>query len=119
VEAVDLQFVKGGWDELGPVTLWTRLRVPVVEGENPSPMQRAAAASDYGNGVSRVLDFERYLFINPDLTVALAREPEGEWICLDAVSRLSLEGFGQAESQLFDATGPVGRAVQPLLVAER
>lgn len=116
---MDLRFVKGGWDETGPVTMWTRLVVPVVEGRPPSPLQRTAAAADFGNGVSRVLDFTTHTFINPDLTVALAREPEGEWILFDVVSRISSEGFGQAESQIYDTVGPVGRSVQSLLVDER
>ena len=118
-EAVDLRFAKGGWDETGPVTMWTRLIVPVVEGRSTSPLQRTAAAADFGNGVSRLLDFSTHTFINPDLTVALARVPEGEWILFDVVSRLSEDGFGQAESQIFDSIGPVGRSVQSLLVDER
>jgi acyl-coenzyme A thioesterase PaaI-like protein len=118
-EAVDLRFVHGSWDETGPVTMWTRLLVPVVEGEEATPLQRTAAAADFGNGVSRLLDFGTHTFINPDLTVALARVPEGEWILFDVVSRLSADGFGQAESQIFDRVGPVGRSVQSLLVSER
>lgn len=117
--AVDLRFARGGWDEKGPVTMWTRLVVPVVEGEEPSPLQRVAAAADFGNGVSRILDFDSHTFINPDLTVAFARVPEGEWIGFDAVTRLSPEGYGQAEAQIFDAAGPVGRSVQSLIVAPR
>jgi hypothetical protein len=118
-EAVDLRFVKGGWDELGPVTMWTRLLVPVVEGRATTPLQRTVAAADFGNGVSRVVDFNTHTFINPDLTVSLARVPEGEWLLFDVVSRLSTEGFGHAESQIFDAAGPVGRSVQSLLVSAR
>jgi hypothetical protein len=119
VEAVDLRFVTGSWDEVGPVTMWTRLRVPVVAGRTPSALQRTVAAADFGNGVSRVLDFDTHTFINPDLTVSLARIPEGEWVLFDAVTRLSGEGYGQAESQIFDPTGPVGRSVQSLLVTRR
>jgi acyl-coenzyme A thioesterase PaaI-like protein len=118
-EAVDLRFVHGSWDDTGPVTMWTRLVVPVVEGEDPTPLQRTAAAADFGNGVSRLLDFNTHTFINPDLTVALSRVPEGEWILFDVVSRLSADGFGQAESQIFDRVGPAGRSVQSLLVSER
>lgn len=118
-DAVDMHFLKGSWDELGPVTLWTRLRVAVVDGRATSPLQRTAAAADFANGISRVLDFQTHTFINPDLTVALAREPEGEWIGFDMVSRLSGDGFGQAESQVFDVVGPVGRSVQSLLVTAR
>src|SRR5207248_8681494 len=100
-------------------TLWARLLVPVVAGEAPSPMQRVADAADFGNGVSRLLDFETHVFINPDLTVALSRVPIGEWIGFDIVSRLSGDGFGQAESLIFDGSGPIGRAVQSLLVERR
>ena len=82
-------------------------------------MQRTAAAADFGNGVSRVLDFETHVFINPDLTVSLSRVPVGPWIGFDVVSRLSADGYGQAESLIFDRSGPVGRAVQSLLVEER
>jgi hypothetical protein len=99
--------------------MWSRLLVPVVCGEEPSPMQRVAAAADFGNGVSRILDFETHVFINPDLTVALSRVPTSEWIGFDVVTRLSEAGFGQAESLVFDQSGPVGRAVQSLLVEGR
>lgn len=115
-EAVELRFVRGSWEQPGPVTMWSRLLVPVVAGEDPSPLQRTAAAADFGNGVSRVLDFETHTFINPDLTVALARCPVGEWVGFDAVSRISRQGWGQAESLIFDPAGPVGRSVQSLLV---
>jgi hypothetical protein len=118
-EAVELRFVKGGWAEPGPVTMWTRLTVPVVAGEQPSAMQRVAAAADFGNGVSRIVDFDTHIFINPDLTVALSRLPDGEWIGFDTVSRLSGDGYGQAESLIFDHIGPVGRGVQSLLVEAR
>jgi hypothetical protein len=117
--AVDLRFISGGWAELGPVRMWSRLVIPVVAGEEPSAMQRTAAAADFGNGVSRVLEFSTHLFINADLTVALSRAPIGEWIGFDVVSRLSPDGYGQAESQIFDSFGPAGRAVQSLFVEER
>lgn len=118
-DAMDLRFIKGSWDEVGPVTMWTRLIVPVVAGEEPSPLQRTAAAADFGNGVSRILDFETHVFINPDLTVALSRPPVGEWIGLDAVSRISGDGYGQAESLIFDRLGPAGRSIQSLIVDAR
>jgi hypothetical protein len=114
--AVDLRFVAGSWDTVGPATIWGRLLVPVVAGEETSRLAQAVAIADFGNGISRVVPFETHRFINPDLTVALARPPEGEWIGFDVVTRLSAHGSGQAESLVFDRTGPVGRAVQTLLV---
>src|SRR5215217_787248 len=54
-EAVELRFSAGGWDEPGPATVWTRLRVPVVDDEEPTGLQRVLAVADSGNGVSAVL----------------------------------------------------------------
>ena len=116
LQAMEFRFIRGSGDAPGPATAWARLRVPVVPGEEPSPLQRTAAAADFGNGISRVVDFTTHLFINADLTVALSRPPVGEWVGLDMVTRLSADGYGQAESQVFDRYGPAGRAVQSLIV---
>ncbi|MHB8670367.1 MAG: thioesterase family protein [Acidimicrobiales bacterium] len=118
-EGAELRFVGGRFEERGPATVWIRLRVPVVAGEDPSPLQRVAAAADFGNGVSSVLDFESHLFINPDLTIHLHRLPKGEWVCLDAKTHLQADGVGLAESQLYDQRGPIGRSLQSLLIDRR
>jgi hypothetical protein len=115
----DIRFVGGEFGTRGPATVWVRLTGPVVDGEEPSPAQRAAAAADFGNGFSSVLDFERFTFINPDLTVALLRPPVGEWICLRASTRLGSPGTGLARCELRDVEGPVGHAVQCLVVEAR
>jgi hypothetical protein len=78
-----------------------------------------AAAGDFGNGISATLDWDRYVFINPDLTLYVDREPVGEWICLDARTIIAPGGVGTAESVLYDERGRVGRATQALLVAPR
>jgi hypothetical protein len=96
-----------------------RMRQPLVAGEEPSPLQRTLVAADVGNGVSATLDYRRYLFINVDLTVHLERMPEGEWVCVDAVTLPQANGIGTAESVLSDRRGRIGRALQTLLVAER
>ena len=96
-----------------------RMRQPLVAGEEPSPLQRVLVVADVGNGVSAVLDWRRYLFINVDLTVHLERMPEGEWVCVDAVTLPQPNGVGTAESVLSDERGRIGRAIQTLLVAER
>jgi hypothetical protein len=115
--AVEHRFVAGGFDQPGPATDWIRLLVPLVDGERTSPLCRVAAAADFGNGVSSVLNpAEGYLFINPDLTIYLDRHPDGEWVCLDAVTRVQPHGVGLAESLVADQRGPIGRAVQSLLL---
>jgi Acyl-CoA thioesterase C-terminal domain/Acyl-CoA thioesterase N-terminal domain len=115
-DGVEMRFVGGRFAQLGPSTVWIRLRVPVVGHEVPTPWQRVAAAADFGNGVSSELDFQSYLFINPDLTVHVHRPPVGEWVCLDARTRFGTPGIGTAESALWDSEGRIGRAVQSLLV---
>ncbi len=118
-EAMEIRFVAGAFLTPGASTAWFRLRMPLFTGEEPSGLQRLAAAGDFGNGVSAPISWDDHLFINPDLTLYIERPPEGEWICLDAQTRIPPGGIGAAESVLYDAAGRVGRATQALLVAPR
>jgi hypothetical protein len=117
--AMEWRSVSGGFIEPGPATVWMRIRCALVAGEEPTPLQRTLVAADVGNGISAVLDWQRFLFINVDLTVHLERMPEGEWVCVDAVTLPQPNGVGTAESVLSDERGRIGRAAQTLLVAER
>jgi hypothetical protein len=119
LSAVEWRFVRGHFTTPGPAAAWTRLRVPLVPDEPPSPLQRVLAIADSGNGISSELDLTVWHFINPELTVHLHREPVGEWICLDAATTISPGGAGLATSVLSDAAGPVGAGAQSLLVAPR
>ena len=116
---MDVRVVAGGISPAGPATVWFRLRYPIVAGEDPSPLMRVAAAADFGNGISREVDFTTHLFINPDLTIYLHRPARGEWVCLDAVTYAGSTGLGVAESRLYDEEGPVGRSLQALLIGSR
>jgi len=117
--AIEWRWARGGWEERGPATVWTRMKIPLVEGEEPTPRQRVLVVADSGNGASNVLDWARYLFINTELTVHFTREPVGEWVLLDASTRIAEGGAGLASSVLSDRTGPVARGAQALLVAPR
>jgi hypothetical protein len=99
---------------------WFRLLLPAVPGRDPSPMARAAAAADFGNGISGFSDgpIEQSLaFPNADLAVHLARPPEGEWVRLQATSDWRPDGYGLTRSQLADADGPIGTAEQSLVLS--
>ena len=113
---MQIRFVHGRFDRPGPAAAWFRLRFPVVAGESPSPVQRAVAAADFGNGIGAELDFATDVFINPDLTVSLHRPPVGEWVCVDTRTRFGSPGVGAAESALWDEEGRIGRSVQNLYV---
>ena len=117
-DSVEIRFVAGNWGH-GPCTAWFRLIRPLVGGETPTPLQHLAAAGDFGNGISASLSWDEYLYINPDLTLYVEREPVGEWICLESETRIAAGGIGIAESVLYDLDGRVGRATQALLVAPR
>ncbi|WP_398499789.1 thioesterase family protein [Variovorax sp.] len=103
----------------GPAAAWFRLRVPLVAGAANSPAMRAAAAADFGNGLSWVLPVEHFNFANADLSLQLARQPVGDWIGLDAVTTVAPDGSGCTFSQLHDERGRFGFATQTLLVFAR
>jgi Thioesterase-like superfamily len=103
----------------GTATVWMRLRHPLLPNEPLTPLARVMATSDFGNGVAAVLPFDRYLFINADLSVSLDRRPQGEWVALDSRTLLYPGGIGWAESVLHDELGPLGRATQALVVQPR
>ncbi|HMN79564.1 MAG TPA: thioesterase family protein [Burkholderiaceae bacterium] len=99
-----------------PSAVWFRMRHPLVAGEDTSPYQQVAVAADSGNGISAALDIRHYSFMNSDLSIHLLRRPVGDWVGLDARTLLGDAGGGIAESMLYDQQGPIGRAVQSLMV---
>jgi hypothetical protein len=115
---VEHRFVNGQLALPGPATDWIRLLVPVVTDEEPTPLLRVCAAADFGNGASQILP-RSHTYINPDLTIYLHRYPRGEWVCIDAVTRVEEDGIGLAESRLLDREGTIGRALQSLIVEQR
>ncbi len=119
MSAIEWRAARGGLTAPGPAALWARMRYPLVPGEDPAPLERLLVTADSGNGVSWELDIRGWLFINPELTVHLHREPAGEWICLDAQTAITPGGAGLATSVLSDLDGPVGVAAQSLFIAPR
>jgi Acyl-CoA thioesterase C-terminal domain/Acyl-CoA thioesterase N-terminal domain len=117
--AMEIRFVAGDYLDLGPATAWFRPRLALVAGEALGPVERVLLAADAGNGVSATLPWDRFLFVNTDLTVHLSRLPAGEWVCLDAATFPEPDGIGLAEGVLFDEQGRIGRAVQTLLIRPR
>jgi hypothetical protein len=119
LRAMEWRFVAGSFLEPGPATAWARMRVPLVEGEEISPLSRVLALADSGNGISATVDYARWVFINPDLSVYLHRLPDGEWVCLDAQTTVEPTGIGLATSVLSDRSGVIGRGMQSLFIGPR
>jgi hypothetical protein len=119
LRSVEWRFIEGQFDKPGPARVWARLKVPVVAGEPTSALQRSAAIADSGNGLSGLLDMTSYWFINPELTLHLLREPYGDWVHVDARTRLDMGGVGLAETELSDISGRFARGAQSLMVGPR
>lgn len=117
-ELMELRVADGAFFR-GPCAVWFRLRHPLIEGETPLPIERVAAAADSGNGISAILDFKRYVFVNSDLTINLLRAPGGEWICIEACTLLGPASNGLAEARIYDEQGLVGRSTQSLVIRLR
>jgi hypothetical protein len=110
---------KGTFRTPGPAAVWFRANRAIIEGEEISPLMRAAIAADFCNGTSAVVSWDHWTFINADLTITLAREPVGDWILLDAETWAGREGSGIAFAKLADTKGYFGRAVQNILIEKR
>jgi hypothetical protein len=109
-------FVEGSGTTPGPVVDWIRLCVPVFPGIPLTPFQRVAAAVDFANGISHVLPWESYVFVNPDLTIHLFRPMRGEWVGMSSTTHHGTRGIGMSDTAVFDIDGRIGRSSQSLLL---
>lgn len=116
--AMETRLVRGEWGS-GRVAAWMRQRMPLVAGTETSPLERVLVAADSGSGVSAAIQHVRFTAINADLSVTLHRPLEGEWVGMDSLSIYERHGVGLADTRLHDIRGPIGRALQSLVVEER
>lgn len=99
----------GDHQNAGHKTTW-QVAVPVVADEKPSGFVAAASVADAtsmvtnwgANGVEH---------INTDITLTLAREPEGVEIGLAASDRVSADGIAVGTATVFDRAGRLGTTV--------
>jgi hypothetical protein len=117
--ALDWRVVAGVVAEPGPATVWARMRVPLVAGEEVAPLERLLVMADAASGVSAALPWEQWLFVNLDLGIHLHRQPRGEWTCMDARTVIGPGGMGLCTSTLHDSEGSIGVSTQTLLVRPR
>jgi hypothetical protein len=119
--SVEWRFVEGGFT--GPPTgrarLWTRVRIPLVAGEETAPLHRLVVVADSTNGVSARLPIQEWWSIPNTLTVTIERVPTEEWMWLDAATELSPHGRGVAHATMSDREGVLAHVAQPLLVSRR
>jgi hypothetical protein len=116
--AMETRIASGTWGK-GPVFAWMRPRVALFDAEPISPLQRLMTAVDSSSGVAVVLDPAHHTFVNADLTVAVHRPPEGEWIGLDTATVVEAHGIGLTRARLWDARGAFGVSLQSCLAEAR
>ncbi|NKQ52566.1 thioesterase family protein [Amycolatopsis sp. K13G38] len=119
LSAMEWRTVSGDIVEPGAAGVWARQRVALVDGEEPSALQRLFTVADSGNGISNSLDPGQWWFINSELTVHVHRPPVSDWIGLDAATVIGPHGVGTATSTLRDLAGPMGTGAQALMVRTR
>ncbi len=118
-DALEWRWIDGSFTEPGPATVWTRVKYPLVAGEEITPLERLLVMADAASGVPAMLDWSKWLFINVDLTIHLERPPRGEWMAMDAQTRIGDAGAAVCASALSDGLGRLGVSAQSLLVEPR
>ena len=119
VHALEWRFEQGAYDELGPATVWARLRIPLIEGEPTHGVEGLVTMLDSANGVSAELDIRQWSFVPVDFNLNLHRMPQGPWFGMQAQSHISDGGIGLTHTIAFDSKGPVGRSLHSLFVRPR
>lgn len=116
-DSVSMRFPPGESPDPGATACWMR-SLAIVADEQPSPFQRICPLADCSNAFSRhgELVAGGLSFINPDLTIALHRDPIGEWAGMHSSSQWQPSGVGLATSRLYDDHGSIGMAMQTLLL---
>jgi hypothetical protein len=117
--ALEWRFATGTFNSPGPASAWTRPECELVAGEKMTPLQHLLVMTDAASGISAALDWTTMSFANVDLSLALHRAPEGEWLGMDARTVLGGTGAGQCYAVLFDETGAIGRSSHALFVEPR
>jgi Thioesterase-like superfamily len=118
-EALEWRFVDGAFDQVGPATVYSRPRMPLLAGEPLSPLERLLLMVDSANGISAELPPSRFTFVPVELTVSVRRHPRTEWVGMHAKTTIDADGIGQTHAELFDEAGYLGTAVQTLFVSPR
>jgi hypothetical protein len=116
-EALEWRFVDGGFERLGPATVWARPRIPLLPGEDTSALGRLLLMVDSANGISAELPIAEWTFVPVELTVVVERYPRGEWTGMSARTTVGADGIGHTTARLFDEEGFLGHSVQTLYVA--
>lgn len=110
------EFRSVGGARPGRARTWVRSTVPLVGGEEASPLASWVGLLDTANGTAGRAEPGDWLYPNVDLTLHLHRLPQGPWVGLDTGVSWGPTGVGLTSSVVHDEQGPVGTLAQALTV---
>ncbi|MCK9540808.1 MAG: thioesterase family protein [Novosphingobium sp.] len=113
---VESRLERGGLEQLGPGVTWMRMFGEIVPGVPISPFVQLAMAADCGSGLSAYVDWRQWTFANVDISLHLARMPQGPWVRIAARTESAGNGIGVVDATLSDLGGDVGHAHQTLFL---
>ncbi|WP_349826788.1 thioesterase family protein [Brevibacterium litoralis] len=116
--AVEWRWVSGGPGTLAPALVWGRCLVPLVQGRETSGWEKLLVLADSAGGISLPVDTRKYRYVNCDMHVALDRDPEGDWILLDAQAIATPGHGGIVHDELSDRRGVLGVGVSTMVTGE-
>jgi hypothetical protein len=118
-QAIEWRFTDGGFDTLGSAQVWTRVRLPLIAGQELTGLARTLIVADSANGLSAILPMHQWLSIPPTMTTTLLRPPDSPWVHMNCRTHLAPDGLGLTQATLSDASGYLGDVTQPLLIRKR
>jgi acyl-Coa thioesterase superfamily protein len=98
----------------GDGVAWFRLNQRIIEGAGP--LSAVLGPADWTHGIARPLQ-NVVADPNPNLTVQLFRQPQGEWLGVRAQTRWSpAAGLGVGSGTLLDTHGEIGRVSMSVIL---
>jgi len=104
-----IDYVRSPEFENGLNTIWMRLRVPVIEGEEVRATSLATVPMDVVNLIGYSLDVAKATAINADVSAHIMRYPVGDWVAITGHTDVdSTIGHGISMGTLSDREGVFG-----------
>ncbi len=113
VENVEVRRIE---KEPGRAAFWVHTPLPLVGGEDVSPLAATVGLLDIANGMTVRADPRSVAFLNVDLTAHIFHLPRGGWVGFDTTVEFGPAGLGVTHSVIHDVDGPIGISSQILTV---
>lgn len=118
-DVLQRRMVFGDPREIGPGAMWFRVAIPIIAGENTSPLARAVMIGDQGSSIGSTIPVRQFTFANTDISLHLLRLPEGEWQLIEAVAASAGNGHAVTNASFADHKGIYAYGHQVLFVDPR